>query len=70
MQALFCLVVLVLLSSCAGNQAMQWRPPREKPCGVLVCHAPIGESRVDRERDCRCSGKSANQVLRDMGMVR
>lgn len=58
-------VLGVSLAGCAGSAAMQWRKP-ETPCGVLVCEAPIGESKVVQERDCRCSGKSASQVLQEI----
>lgn len=30
-------LVLLLLAGCAGNSAMQWKPPTKPECSILVC---------------------------------
>lgn len=55
----------VLVSGCAGYQAMVIeRPPVAPPCGILVCEH-WGPGKVDYDKDCQCSHK---QSLEDLGI--
>jgi hypothetical protein len=55
-RAAFC-GVLALLSACAGNQAMQWRPPPKKSCQIVICEVH------GKDRMCGCGD------IRDVRMV-
>lgn len=48
---------LAMIAGCAGVEAMRWKGPPPKPCGIIVCESRVG--RIDYERDCFCSGSNS-----------
>lgn len=57
LELLIVLAICWLLFGCAVQ---------ERFCGVKVCYPPGGASKVDPDRDCMCSGKTADQVIQEM----
>ena len=58
---------LVLIAGCAGQEALRWYPEKKQPCGLVVCEHR-GPGRMDYEKDCFCSGKTPEEVFRDLGI--